>query len=348
MLGNRLPALVLSIVALQFSVACGGKNGDDAGPGPSGNEDGGDGNGSGSTTGGKTGSAGGSAIAGKPSSGSGGSGSGATNGDGGADVSGDGGTADDPGTTPSGGTSGGSTAIDSAACSNGLDDDGDGLVDGMDPECTGATDQDEGTFATGIPGDNRDPKWQDCFFDGNSGAGDDGCRYETGCLYGDLAQTDRSCQITAECREFCQARTPNGCDCFGCCTIEDGAGNAVDILTGGSCSLNKLDDEEACPRCVKSADCENTCGRCELCPGRSIEDLPDDCGMDPPTGEPPDGDPPPPPPDGDPEDPPVGEDPPPDIDPPPYECENGRVCSDALPCPSDSYCQLGCCLVRVF
>ncbi len=289
----------------------------------------------GSATGGKTGSAGGIAIAGKSSTGSGGAGSGATNGDGGADVSGDGGTADDPGTAPpSGGVNtGGSTAIDSAACSNGVDDDGDGLTDGMDPECTGATDEDEGTFATGIPGDNRDPKWQDCFFDGNSGAGDDGCRYHTDCLYGDLDATDASCQITDECRDFCQARTPNGCDCFGCCTIEDGSGNAVDILTGGSCSLNDLDDEEACPRCVKSPDCENTCGRCELCPGRSIDDLPEDCGMDPPTGEPPDTDPPDTdPPDGDPGDPPVVE-PPPDIDPPPYECENGRVCSDALPCP---------------
>ena len=347
MVRNRLPALVLSIVALQFGVACGGKNGDDAGPGPSGiGEEGGDGNGS--ATGGRTGSGGGSAVAGKSSTGSGANGSGATNGEGGADVSGDGGTDSDPGTDPpSGGvSSGGTTSTGTAACSNGEDDDGDGLVDGMDSECTGAADADEGTFATGIPGDNRDPKWQDCFFDGNSGAGDDGCRYETGCLYGDLAQTDKSCQITDECREFCQARTPNGCDCFGCCTIEDGSGSAVDILTGGSCSLDRLDDEEACPRCVKSADCENTCGRCELCPGRSIEDLPEDCGMDPPTGEPPPDQPPPDDP-SDPNEPPVVE-PPPDIDPPPYECENGRVCSDALPCPSDSYCQLGCCLVRVF
>jgi hypothetical protein len=347
MVRNRLPALALSIVVLQFGVACGGKNGDDLGPGaPGSGEEGGDGSGSGSTgnaTGGKTGSAGAIATAGKSSTGSGGAGSGATNGDGG--------TADDPGTAPSsGGVSiGGSTAIDTAACSNGVDDDGDGLSDGMDPECTGAADADEGTFATGIPGDNRDPKWQDCFFDGNSGAGDDGCRYHTDCLYGDLDATDASCQITDECRDFCQARTPNGCDCFGCCTIEDGSGNAVDILTGGTCSLNNLDDEEACPRCVKSADCENTCGRCELCPGRAVEDLPEDCGMDPPTGEPPDGDPPPDtdPPDGDPGDPPVVE-PPPDIDPPAWECENGRVCSDALPCPADSYCQLGCCLVRVF
>ena len=40
------------------------------------------------------------------------------------------------------------------ACSDGKDNDGDGLIDGMDPECTGPLDNDEGSFATGIPGDN--------------------------------------------------------------------------------------------------------------------------------------------------------------------------------------------------
>ena len=60
-------------------------------------------------------------------------------------------------------------------CSNCKDDDGDGLIDGFDPECTGPFDNDEGSFATGIPGDNKDAINQDCFFDGNSGAGNDGC-----------------------------------------------------------------------------------------------------------------------------------------------------------------------------
>jgi hypothetical protein len=67
-------------------------------------------------------------------------------------------------------------------CNNGQDDDGDGTIDGADVECTGALDDDERTFATGIPGDNKDPKWQDCFFDGNSGAGNDGCNQHTCCL----------------------------------------------------------------------------------------------------------------------------------------------------------------------
>src|SRR6185295_2832893 len=115
-------------------------------------------------------------------------------------------------------------------CSNGIDDDGDGTIDGFDVECTGAIDDDEGSFATGIPGDNRDPKWQDCFFDGNSGAGDDRCRYPTGCLTGELSQDAPACAVTETCRNNCQPRTPNGCDCFGCCSVQLPGQGHVDIL----------------------------------------------------------------------------------------------------------------------
>ena len=57
------------------------------------------------------------------------------------------------------------------ACGDGEDNDGDGLVDNMDTECMGPCDDDESSFATGIPGDNMDCKKQDCFFDGDSGGG---------------------------------------------------------------------------------------------------------------------------------------------------------------------------------
>ena len=60
-------------------------------------------------------------------------------------------------------------------CSDGIDNDGDGKIDYDDPECVGGLDNDESSFATGIPGDNVDACKQDCFFDGNSGMGDDGC-----------------------------------------------------------------------------------------------------------------------------------------------------------------------------
>ncbi|HKY34760.1 MAG TPA: hypothetical protein VJN18_02370 [Polyangiaceae bacterium] len=232
------------------------------------------------------------------------------------------------GTTSTGGATntGGLTSLcdGDCICSNGLDDDDDGLIDGFDPECTGPYDNDESTFATGIPGDNRDPKWQDCFFDGNSGAGDDDCRYHTDCLTGGLPPDDANCTLTEACLEFCAPLTPNGCDCFGCCTVDLPDGSTLDIVTGNSCSLDQVEDEDACPRCVKSEVCGNTCGTCELCPGKTIEDLPAECtpgaGGAPGVGGAP----------GD----------------PVYTCDDGeQVCGPDLPgCPIGRYCSLGCCL----
>jgi hypothetical protein len=144
------------------------------------------------------------------------------------------------------------------ACNNGVDDDGDGKGDGFDEECTGALDNDEGTFATGIPGDNSDPKWQDCFFDGNSGAGDDHCRYHADCLTGVLPAEDPGCAVSDECHDFCSARTPNGCDCFGCCTVQLDDASSVSVFIGESCSLENVGDEVSCPRCTPSTACGNT------------------------------------------------------------------------------------------
>jgi len=241
-----------------------------------------------------------------------------------------GGTKGTSGTTN---TFGGNTPIGDTQCSDGKDNDGDGLIDGFDPECTGPWDNDESTFATGIPGDNVDPKWQDCFFDGNSGAGDDGCRYSTSCLTGDLPLTDKNCKLSAECLKFCAPLTPNGCDCFGCCTIQAPGGDPVDVIAASTCSVDKLDDTKACPRCVKNTACGNTCGTCELCPGKTVADLPAECG---PTG---------------------GGGGAPGTDTggapgtaggPTYTCDNGEVvCGDGLPaCGLDQYCSLGCCIAR--
>jgi len=230
---------------------------------------------------------------------------------------------------------GGLPATGTTACSDGKDNDGDGLIDGFDPECTGPADNDEGTFATGIPGDNRDPKWQDCFFDGNSGAGDDNCRYATGCLTGDLPADDKDCKLTDACIKFCAPLTPNGCDCFGCCTVQLPSGDTVDIETSATCSLSKVGDADACPRCVKNDTCGNTCGHCELCPGKTVADLPDDCGSTgaggassgtggAATGGAATG---------------GG---------PSYTCDGGeQVCGPGLPtCALGTYCSLGCCLVQ--
>lgn len=233
------------------------------------------------------------------------------------------------------------------ACSDGLDNDGDGLVDGQDSECTGPFDDDESSFATGIPGDNRDPKWQDCFFDGNSGAGDDGCRYHTDCLTGVRDADDRDCQLSDQCREFCQPLTPPGCDCFGCCEVSTEDGATVHIVLANTCSLAAIDDERACPRCMPSLDCANECGECEICLGKSLADLPESCAPTPPPDSPPgtggSG--------GSTSDPPgsggaggSGGSTTPPTTPPSNRCDDGlTACLETADCPTNSYCSLGCC-----
>jgi hypothetical protein len=297
-----LGAILASVMIASGAVSCGGgSDGDESAGGSTANS-------GGSSSGGSSASDGGSSAS-----------DGGTTGNAGG-TTGAGGTIGAGGTTGAGG-SGGFVPLPDGVCANGLDDDGDGLIDGFDPECTGAADNDEGTFATGIPGDNRDPKWQDCFYDGNSGAGDDSCRYHTDCLYGTLPPDDPDCVLSATCIEFCAARTPNGCDCFGCCTVQTDDGS-VDILTGSMCSLASIDDLDACPRCTKTDTCGNDCGPCELCLGRTIDDLPPEC-------TPPEDD--------------AG------VPPPGYTCNPGQeVCGPDLPaCPAGDYCLQGCCIIQI-
>ncbi|HMI91827.1 MAG TPA: hypothetical protein VK509_10715 [Polyangiales bacterium] len=276
---------------------------------------------SGTSNGSGSGGDAGSGAGGSSGSGSSVSGSGA-----GASAPGDGGMVDGPSASDPLELCGGP-----CACADGIDNDDDGVTDGFDSECTGAADDDEGSFATGIPGDNRDPKWQDCFFDGNSGAGDDGCRYSTSCIDGDLESDDPKCTVTQQCLDFCKPRTPNGCDCFGCCTFTLADGSMRSVRLEAACNQETW---EGCNECVPAAECVNECGRCELCPGKTIDLLPADCGPPPPsagsggsggsggaggtggTGEPP----------------------------PPYTCDDGQgVCSMSSNCPVGYYCSFGCC-----
>jgi hypothetical protein len=201
-------------------------------------------------------------------------------------------------------------------CNNGVDDDGDGTVDGLDVECTGGIDDDESSFATGIPGDNRDPKWQDCFFDGNSGAGDDRCRYPTECLTGELSLDDDACSVTQACRDNCQPRTPNGCDCFGCCAVALPGESVVNVTLSDSCSAEKLGDAEACPPCTPNPE----------------------CGYNPPPdpGAPP----------TEPATPDAGT-PSTDPEPPVDACDGRPVCNEFVDCPVNDFCSFGCCLVVI-
>ena len=202
------------------------------------------------------------------------------------------------------------------ACGNGIDDDKDGLTDLEDPECTGPCDDDESSFATGLPGDNMDCK-QDCFFDGNSGQGDDGCIWNLrcdpenpganiGCEYTGNNNCENESQASwdQECIDFCLPFVPPGCDCFGCCIVDTPEGEITVFLNSdesGECSLDNL---EACESCTFNDDCGNPCdGECELCFGQ--DELPPECDE--------------------------------------ADCDFGDPCESVSDCPNDWYCLQGCC-----
>jgi hypothetical protein len=222
---------------------------------------------------------------------------------------------DGGGTTP-GGDGGVPPVCGATECSNCIDDDGDGAIDGEDVHCITAADDVEESFATGLPGDNRDPK-PDCFFDGNSGSGNDGCEIDLCCLLG-TCDEGTDCSVSQMCVDFCAPATPVGCDCFGCCTICH-EGTCKDVLTipeatpGWDCdNLDNLEDPVACPQCFKIAECESSCdtgdGDCILCPGQDPSELPPDCNNQ-------------------------------------NQCPDGReTCSETDACPTLQYCANGCCI----
>jgi hypothetical protein len=200
------------------------------------------------------------------------------------------------GGTSGGGTSGGGTTgtggsasaaagcpVNPSACTDGIDNDGDGKIDSADPECVGTCDNDEGTFATGISGDNIDACKQDCFFDGNSGQGDDGCDWNLKCDPASPgAHAAKACPYdpnfhncpktqSDQCIKNCQRLTPNGCDCFGCCAVTAN-GKTFNVMLVPTCKSDNLSDPNACPPCTQQTSCLNTCGKCEVCVGKPAPD----------------------------------------------------------------------------
>jgi hypothetical protein len=173
-----------------------------------------------------------------------------------------------------------SCPVASPQCNDGKDNDNDGKVDSLDPECVGPCDNDEGSFATGISGDNVDACKQDCFFDGNSGMGDDGCEWNLKCDKANPGGTScpydanyKNCpkDQSAKCVRNCQKLTPNGCDCFGCCAVT-AAGQPVNVMLVATCTAAKFGDPVACPRCTQNTACTNPCDKCEVCIGRAAPD----------------------------------------------------------------------------
>ncbi len=190
------------------------------------------------------------------------------------------------------------------ACGDCEDNDADGLVDMEDPDCYGPCHNAEDTFFGSIPGQNAAQCKQDCYFDQDTGSGNDGCNWSHTCDPLEVAPafapggaacefdpsasvpgTTESCAAlqtsqSTECLDTCLTLVPNGCDCFGCCSVP---GAPTPIFLGSTegpqnqptCDLKSVADPTRCRPCTPVAGCFNDCQRCELCIGKSA--LPADC-----------------------------------------------------------------------
>lgn len=192
-------------------------------------------------------------------------------------------------------------------CGDLLDNDMDGLKDYQDPDCLGPCDNTENSFWGGIPGQSGPPCKVDCYWDQDSGTGNDECYWDHGCDTHEIAPdyypepilgaqceykgpdfepfNGQSCaellaMQTDTCHDVCGPLTPNGCDCFGCCELPAGSGlyvwsgsEGIDGTT--QCTLDKLDDPTICHPCDPVPACENPCETCELCVGKPT--LPPEC-----------------------------------------------------------------------
>jgi len=190
-------------------------------------------------------------------------------------------------------------------CGDLLDNDGDGLVDSQDPDCLGPCDNTEDSFFGGIPGQAGPACAVDCYFDQDSGSGNDKCYWDHVCDPFDsspnyypepeagaqceyagpdtvIPPTGKTCAElnagqTQECHDYCDPLTPNGCDCFGCCELPAGGGNFVWLGSEGAdgttvCSSADLDNPDICHPCTPVDDCLNGCAPCEVCIGKPVPD----------------------------------------------------------------------------
>lgn len=217
------------------------------------------------------------------------------------------------------------------ACGDCIDNDGDGAVDMDDPDCLGPCQNAENTFFGSIPGQSRAACISDCYFDQDSGFGNDGCLWSSecdplspdgaACAYDPKARLPKQgdCASLAttqapECASVCGPLTPNGCDCFGCCEIP-GAATPVFVgsvdASGNTCDLAHVGDPARCKPCTQVAACLNPCETCERCVGKV--GLPASCGNGADCLAP--------------------------------ECSSGQPCGlDCLPaCPNGQACITGCC-----
>lgn len=183
-------------------------------------------------------------------------------------------------------------------CGDCVDNDADQRIDSNDPDCTGPCDNTEDSYFGGIPGQNKAPCREDCYFDQDTGSGNDQCFWrqdcdalsiapdyppsgEARCAYSSSTAVAGSGSTCAElsasqpaaCLDYCLPITPNGCDCFGCCELPADSGKFVWLGSSsanqGTCDAAHVDDPAACHPCTPVKSCLNACDACEVCVGRT-------------------------------------------------------------------------------
>ncbi len=177
-------------------------------------------------------------------------------------------------------------------CGNCLDDDADGKIDSDDPDCLGPCHNTESLYYGNIPGQSGGNCERECYFDSDSGVGNDDCRSDQRCdplePEPDSCPYDPdsgvSCEESAlpasdKCLDTCLPLVPNGCDCFGCCQIPGALtpvwlGTEVDGKP--TCDRDSIADPESCRPCTLNTTCFNRCENCEICVGKPQP--PPNCG----------------------------------------------------------------------
>lgn len=180
-------------------------------------------------------------------------------------------------------------------CGDCVDNDGDGLIDSHDPECLGPCDNTEGPgLYPDVGGGTGTSCGVDCYFDYGNGPGNDNCIWDHRCdplspeaptcaydpnFVSQHGATQCPSTQSPTCAQICGPYTPNGCDCFGCCTFPQLAGRgpgggpgyvwigALDSSNNSTCTFNDILDTSKCPACTPVQACLNTCERCEVCIG---------------------------------------------------------------------------------
>ena len=169
------------------------------------------------------------------------------------------------------------------ACDDCIDNDADGFVDLEDPDCLGPCQVAEDSFFGPVSVQAQGRCAQDCYFDDDSGFGNDGCNWSHHCdgrsrapdyppegeecayspdepIQGTSGVSCQTAEIeqSSVCLETCLPLTPPGCDCFGCCVL---IGAPTPIWIGSNdgnvptCSLSSIADRALCRPCTQVTSC---------------------------------------------------------------------------------------------